>query len=150
MLRVLLAASLAARVAVSTDVAIAQDPYSANAVLRGCQLNLGQTTATTPIDLYDLAFCTGEVIALMQISGALQNPICVPRDATADQAEQVIVRYLDKMPERTNERWLGERFATGRRSWICGLLSSRLKRSVRLGLASRNCDLRRRQYPPTA
>jgi hypothetical protein len=119
MLRVLLAASLAARVAVSTDFAIAQDPYSANAVLRGCQLNLGQTTATTPIDLYDLAFCTGEVIALMQISGALQNPICVPRDATADQAKQVIVRHLDKTPERTNERFALLAVEALRQAWPC-------------------------------
>jgi hypothetical protein len=41
------AASLAARAAVTTNVAIAQDLYSANAVSRGCQLNLGHATATT-------------------------------------------------------------------------------------------------------
>jgi hypothetical protein len=119
MIRVVLAASLAARVAVSTDLAIAQDLYSAKAVLRGCQLNPGQATATTPIDLYDLAFCTGEVIALMQISGALQNPICVPRDATVDQAKQVIVQYLDKIPERTHERFALLAVEALRQAWPC-------------------------------
>jgi hypothetical protein len=117
--RVLLAAFLAARVAVTTNVAIAQDPYSANAVLRGCQLNFGEATATTPIDVYDLAFCTGEVVALMQISGALQNPICVPRDATVDEAKQVIVHYLDKIPEKTHERFALLAVEALRQAWPC-------------------------------
>jgi hypothetical protein len=119
MARVFLAASLAAWVAVTTDVAIAQDPYSANAVLRGCRLNAGEATAITPVNVYDLAFCTGEVVALMQISGALQNPICLPRDATVDEAKQVIVEYLDKMPERTHDRFALLAVEALRHAWPC-------------------------------
>jgi hypothetical protein len=35
----------------------------------------------------------------------LNIAVSVPRDATADEAKRVIVRYLDKIPERTNERF---------------------------------------------
>jgi hypothetical protein len=118
MTRVLLATSLAACLALTPDVAMSQDPYSANAVLRGCRLNPGEA-ATTPIDVYDFAFCSGEVIALIQISDALQNPICMPREATVDQAKQVILQYLDKVPERIHEGFALLAVEALRHAWPC-------------------------------
>jgi hypothetical protein len=118
MTKALIAASLVASFALTPDVAISQDLYSASAVLRGCRLTLGEA-ATTAINVYDIAFCSGEVIALMQISDALQNPICMPREATVDQARQVIVQYLDKIPERTHERFALLAVEALRLAWPC-------------------------------
>jgi hypothetical protein len=101
---------------------MAQDPYSANARLGGCQINKEKVRNLT--EAMDVGVCVGVVATLMKLSreGVLQYRynFCAPAGATVGQAERVIVRYIDMIPERAHQDFFGLALEALQDAWPCG------------------------------
>jgi hypothetical protein len=72
----------------------------------------------------DVGVCVGVVATLMKLSreGVLQSPynFCAPTGATVGQAQRVIVRYIDVMPERARQDFFGLALEALQHAWPCG------------------------------
>lgn len=83
-------AFVAALVLLATNLAIAQDPYSANARLRGCQISAEDAKSLS--DASDIGICLGMVATLMKLSreGAIQDlyRFCAPPETTVGQERE--------------------------------------------------------------
>lgn len=126
MFKALFAVCTTACLALSADLAaaqlVAQDAYSANARLRGCQ-NSNDEVANLS-DAMDFGMCLGVVATLMNLSrdGVLQYPynFCAPTEATIGQAKRVIVRYIEMIPERMHQDIFGLALEALQHAWPCG------------------------------
>jgi hypothetical protein len=98
-------------------------------MLPGCRIE----TSNTYDEFYRSGFRSGEIAALIQLSGALADKFhfCPPLRSTVGQAQKVIIRYLESIPERTHENFLDLSIEALQRAWPCRPLSPELRELLR-------------------
>src|SRR5262249_39222047 len=87
-------------------------------------LSLSQA-APTAEDALIAGFCVGAIAGVRFLAAVstknTQYPICVPDNAPRRQVLSVVVRYLDKHPERLNDDLLWIIMDALRDAWPCAL-----------------------------
>jgi Rap1a immunity proteins len=98
--------------------AIAQRQNNAIERLPGCR----EADAQSLNDAFEQGVCLGEIVALIEAGPIFQDPyrFCKPPGATAGQAKQVIVSYIETVPTRMRESFVLLAVEALARAWPCG------------------------------
>ena len=97
-------------------------PLTGNDIRADCQVALSTYQEPTGASsAYKLGFCSGFVIAVLDLGSLLDDTIsfCQPSEVTPEQATRVLLKYMDAHPEETHERAEPLAVAAFRTAWPC-------------------------------
>ena len=104
---------IAAFVAVLPATSQAQDPDSANNVMKGCRAFLAKSKG----DTFLRGACAGTVYAIAGL--APDTDICIPTGATVGEEIQVVVAYIDARPDRQHQDFRSLALEAFKEAWPC-------------------------------
>jgi hypothetical protein len=124
---VLLAIFVVAGVVPWSPANAGQELQTGNDLLTACRLladdtgvkNDANATADDPLHV---GMCFGEIEALNWLAPGVPDPnlrSCVPADTTTAQMAKVIIRYLERRPERLREPFEGLALEALAHTWPC-------------------------------
>ena len=92
------------------------DTDSASWIMPACRAEL---SGSMSLDMWFTAgVCTGEVNATLGIAMA-EGWVCAPREVTHDQADRVVVQYIDARPTRMHEDFVNLALEALKAAWPC-------------------------------
>jgi hypothetical protein len=97
-------------------------PLTGNDIRADCQAALSTyQEPTSPASSYKFGFCSGFVIAVLDLGSLLDDTIsfCHPSEVTQEQAIRALLKYMDAHPEETHERAEPLAVAAFRTAWPC-------------------------------
>ena len=104
---------IAACIAVLPVSGQAQDPDSANNVMKGCRAFLAKSKG----DTFLRGVCAGTVHAIAGL--ALDRDLCIPTGTTVGQEIQVVVAYIDARTDRQQQDFLSLALEAFKEAWPC-------------------------------
>jgi hypothetical protein len=91
-----------------------KDVFSANSIMPGCR-NAMSNNGREPIKQ---GICLGVVQTMLYLSGPVFG-LCTPEGANLEQVLRVVVRYIDRRPDRTHERFENLALEAVLEAWPC-------------------------------
>jgi hypothetical protein len=98
-----------------TQVVLAEEPRSANAMMPGCRSFLSNVVPNA-LGAFDEGQCSGVMEGLLT---AADQIICVPAGVTRNQTIRVVVQYIDQRPQRMHERFATLAYEALKEAWPC-------------------------------